>query len=550
MEYKRREFLVKTATFSAGIALTPVFESLLTGCTFKEVLLDKLHEPRGSTPGAGTDFTGGIASIWTQKNPDNEKKDIVRAIQGYMNWQMIQPDNPDDFNWTGMDSLLEKAAILQKPMMLQINGNHPEWMSDEVPYLNFVTRGIKAYQFWHPVYIRRYKDLLLAFAGRIYNHPNRKWIAGVRIQANAFNTEAWNWEFNNSEAWNQALKQLSGKNVPKPAEPDNPVNWVIPPGVVPGDRLMKRGDNSLGKDYLKQIINIHKEYFHPRNIPTFCRIEWYHDENLGAWLDDNYWGESMAGILETSFGLWQAGGRSIRNVKKLTEQYDLPVYTEDVQGTDERKNAKSREREIYWRQILKLHCNVKWSATYMGDLNNTGQKAWDEGFEMFNRYSGKRIHPASAAGAFLVFATFNKYGDGETIDNIGYFIRQTSPDAMVDLNDIGKITDHYGQKAKKLTGQELLLGVDKQFAEIVKGRRISIRVTSYAQNQSEWKIRIRRGSIYDEPQPDHEEGESWVTRTYLYESSGLPGNGQDDLIIEKTGINDPVFHKVEILPEK
>jgi hypothetical protein len=237
----------------------------------------------------------GIASIWTGGTPVNETKESVRVIQGYMNWDEIE-QNRGVYNWTVLDNVLNRAKSLNKPIVLQINAKTPSWMENYVPYMGFKTRGAgyPAYQFYHPSYISIYKQLIEAFAIRIANDSRKSMVAGVRIQNNAFNTEAWNWEYNNDEMWNAGFNALGGN-------PDDPARWPSPKaGVSIYYPLLQKGNKSIGVEYLKQIIDAHKSSFHSRGIRTFARFEL--QGNMGTWLNENYWNEQYGGSLITTLG--------------------------------------------------------------------------------------------------------------------------------------------------------------------------------------------------------------------------------------------------------
>lgn len=494
----------------------------------------------------------GMASIWTEDHPWNEEKPMIRSIQGYLNWVDIQPDSPDRFEWGALNRLMERAETLRKPIMLQINGMLPAWISERVPYLNFESRLIRVHQFWHPDYVSLHQRLIRAFAAHLASHPKREWIIGVRLQPNAFNTEAWHWEFNKNEPWQQALRQLADKKVPAPEQPDHPSNWVVPKGVTVYEPLLQRGDLAVGQAYLKTIAETYKAAFHPQGIRTFCRIEWCQHEALDAWLDTHYWNDPMAGILETSFGVWQAGSYSLAKVKQLTEQFRLPVYCEDVKGTDVRKNAASREREIYWRTLLKLHGNVTINATYMGDLDMTGTPAWDESFALFNRYAGCRRRPEPLPGAFLVFARFpsRSEGEGEAIRNIGYGLEQVDPAATTSVSNVGEATAHYGHQAEVLQADALRLRLDKAIADAVRGRPLDVRVSWFDEDGADWNLLVHDGQA---PTPAgsgllETVSGNWKTRRFTLASCAIPGGTSDDLAVVRTGHRAPILHKIELTP--
>jgi chitodextrinase len=485
----------------------------------------------------------GIASIWTGGTPVNETKESVRVIQGYMNWNDIEVSR-GVYNWTVLDNVLNRAKSLNKPVVLQINAKTPAWMENHVPYMGFITRGAgyPAYQFYHPNYISIYKELIEAFAVRIDNDTRKNLVAGVRIQNNAFNTEAWNWEYNNDEMWNIGFNALGGN-------PDDPARWPTPkPGVTIHYPLLQKGNKSIGIEYLKEIITAHKTSFHTRGIRTFARFEL--QDNMGTWLNSNYWNESYGGSLITNFRMWYKGTDNLYILKNLCEN-GLVSYIEDTKGTDVGypNQPPSRNMDIYWRQVLKLHSRVTYAATYGPDLNMIGNKAWDESFAMVNRYAGLHNLPQSSTGAFIVFCNFNGVGSSlYTVNNVGYFLTQSN-NSTTNLSNYGTLTHPYGHSVKKLTGNTLDLGLNADFAGYIRNSKVQVRITFHDQENDEWILKIHNGTNLSTLTEigTVDEGNNWKTVVYSLNSAPFPGNGVNDLVIEKTGSTDPVFHKVEIL---
>lgn len=482
----------------------------------------------------------GMASIWTMDVPANEARPEVRAIQGFMTWSGIQPTSATAYDWSKLDAILARAESLGKPVMLQINGNVPGWMGSLVPKLNFTSRGIAAHQFWHPTYIARYRELLQRFAERIAASGRQHLVLGVRVQGNAFNTEAWSWDYNNSEVWNEAVAQLTQKGAPDPTHPDNPVNWTIPAGVTAAP-VMLRADEATAAAYVKEITAAYRDIFHPRGIRTFVRVEWYSSAQLRPWLVANYFGQPLAGVMDTGFGVWQGGSSRLAEIREVVDTYGVRAYAEDVYATFTRMRAASPGQEFYWRQLFKLHAGILWSATYQEDLDQFGTKAWSDGVALFNRFASTARADAST-GAFLVFCNLT---GTHPFDNIGYRLRQVSTAATLDRSAVGVATDHFGYRAKELTGASLALAVDPALAATASGRQLAIRIVSYETAGAGWKLRARNGAaLVDVGTATAASG--WQERTFTIAASAIPGNGTDDLVIVKTGTANPVFHLVQL----
>jgi chitodextrinase len=248
--------------------------------------------------------------------------------------------------------------------------------------------------------------------------------------------------------------------------------------------------------------------------------------------------------------MWYKGTEQLYTLKNLCEN-GLVSYIEDTKGTDVGypNQPPSRNMDIYWRQVLKLHSRVTYAATYGPDLDMIGNKAWDESFEMINRYAGLHNSPNSSSGAFIIFCNFSGVGNTlYTINNVSYFLTQSNSNTT-NLTNYGTLTHPYGHSVKRLSGNTIELGLNTMFAGYIKNSKVQIRVTYHDQENDDWVLKINDGSnlVTLTESGTVDEGNNWKTAVFNLNNAVFPGNGINDLIIEKTGTVDPVFHKVEIL---
>lgn len=232
----------------------------------------------------------GINHVWANAQQIAAAKGLVQPIdQIYMTWAEVEPTAPGTYDWSRLDKGLTSAAASGDRVSVQINATLPTWMFDHVASTG-TARNELSPQFWDPVYIKYYEDLITALGDHIAKSANRDRVLYVRQQWNAVHTE--------STYYDNVSGTAMGTWVNNP-------NWVWP---TDGHKYQVAWSESIAIDYERQIVKRYLDTFAPLGIGVALRaIESHLPE--AEWLGFFQSGDptSWSLITNNNYMTWQGG---------------------------------------------------------------------------------------------------------------------------------------------------------------------------------------------------------------------------------------------------
>jgi hypothetical protein len=484
----------------------------------------------------------GIASIWS--NQTQEQNPIVNVIQGFGLWRDIQAAGENSFDWSKYNTAINRAASINKYIYLQINMQVPDWMQEKVAVVGYQKRAddYKGYQFWDPDYLNAHLKLIREFGSFVANHPNRKWVIGVRIQPNGYNTEIFNWILT---SW--ATNPAHGTTNNLPVEKDKST-WISqPPGYSAANPKFAphRSDTypgtseSYGEYYMKTVINEYIEVFHPLSIGTGFRAT---SPLSTAYLDKLYNDNPLMQCIQTSATTNMLSGSDqhkkdeYNDIKKYCRQRGHLAYWEGSAG----KDAPTWEQEIYWRDLMRLEAGGTYSATRMDRWDNG--EGCREGMRFFSKYAGYHNLPELTPGAWIAMIDAPE----NNIKNFGYYISQNNMDATIIKNQI--TSHHKGYYAKQLNaGATVEFNIDESFAATARGGDATFNITWFSRSGDSWQFQINQGNGL-ENQGSTVSGSgtnTWQTVKFTIPISANSFPSTNDFAIQAIA-GTPILHMVEI----
>ena len=487
----------------------------------------------------------GVKNIWNASRDAKEynKHYLVVAVAGNDWWDKIQPTE-GQFDWSTLDDILADAAYTQKPVVYKINTPAPEWIFNYVAHVGGLTEaggitrgGGKAPQFWSPVYKKFYKTLIDSLAQHVANSPNRKWFLGVRIQPNAFNTEAWHYNFNGKEM------ELAGITADRST-------WIPPRN---GDEiyptLLEANNFAEGKQYFEDVIDYFQSAFHPLGFYTFLRPYLEVDAILN--LDCSPYFENEFTV---AMGTDATAGRNKPTTnrgqvfKKYARDLKKGAFHEDTWASfrAEEWNAahgrepnyslvpRSAEMAIYWRQFLKLYEGVTMSAFGSVELFLLDNPAYQAAVDIFSKYAGGEMDVTQTQYAWMVFAEYTDWNLNPQLRNVGYWLSEDNTSKTAISADTTEGADYRAFHLASLTGEETSLTVAPEFVQSHTGRAV-VSIEWRGEPGNAWELYsdgVKMGNA-------ESTSESFVTNTF--EHTSVP----EKLIIRKISGN-PKFHLVEV----
>lgn len=491
----------------------------------------------------------GIKNIWNKDSKAEEynKHYAVVAAAGNDKWEHIQ-EAEGQFDWSYLDSLLANAAYTQKPLIYKINTPAPEWIFNYVAHVGGlspidedgngggISRRSKAPQFWAPAYKDFYKTLIDSLAQHVAASPHRKWFLGIRIQPNAFNTEAWHYHFNGKE---MAIGGITADRS----------TWIPPRNgdeIYPA--LLEANDFAEAKQYFKDVIAYFQGAMHPIGVYTFLR-PYLEVEEIELDLADYYSNEFMVAMgTDCTAGKNQATSNRAQVFKKYTRDLKKGAFHEDTwasftaeqwyanHGREPNYNVlpHSVDMEIYWRQFLKLYEGVTMSAFGGVELFLLDNPAYQAALDLFSKYAGGEMDVMNTQYAWMVFAEYTDWNLNPTMRNVGYWLSEDNTSKTEISTDTFKNGDYRGFHLASLTGEETSLTVAPEFVRSHDGR-VLVSVEWKAESGDAWKLYcdgVKRGEA-------NSTGTGFLTSSF--EHVCVP----EKLIIRKKS-GDPKFHIVEV----
>jgi len=447
----------------------------------------------------------GIKNTWNDnpKAQEYDKHYSVVAVCSQIGWAELQPER-DRFDFSKLDALLAWSAYTQKPAIFKFNAPAPEWIFDYVAHvggkspLDDQGRGggtsrrekAKAPQFWSPAYKEFYKEMIQALAAHVAASPHRKWFLGLRVQPNAFNEEAWHYTFNGGEMQIAGISPDRGTWIP-PRNGDP----IYPP-------LLEADDYKEAKQYFTDVMGFYQEAFHPLGI--YCFLRPYLEVDQGLNLDlSGYYANTYTVCMGTDATASRPKLISSRAqvYKKYTRDLKKGAFHEDTyasfngDGWNAKHGKKMNykvsprlpEKEIYWRQFLKLYEGVTMSAWGGTELFRLNTPAYQAALDVFMKYAGGEMDPAKTEHAWMVFAGYCDWS-GKKIKqrNVGYWLAEddsSKTETVVDASD-----DHRAFMLGTIREKETTLSIAPEFRQAHKGQSATVSIEWLAEPGDAWEL--------------------------------------------------------------
>ena len=404
------------------------------------------------------DIHRGVYAIWTKPGAADGLP-FISGGQVHMVWQTVQPA-PDRYDFTEMRAALEKVAALGRYATVQINGNlHPAFLFDRVPHhpaqFSIQTRDKQGtLQYWHPVYVKAYTDLIAAYARELKASPLRSRIAGIRLNFNALGTE-----------------HMDIPEAERGAE-----HWVVPSGVAPAPAWTPQ----IAAAYRKTIVDAFIRNFSP-GMPVFLRAGVVHESNTPP--------EIVQMVSAGKLGLFITGSE-IEPRPAMANGWS-PIFLEycrtgkticyaeswaDAWGRHSTKRDPrwcGPEQYTYWRVLSDLNLGVSMIAVYGNDLEKANDPEFRAAFDFAARYAGYHASPSKSPGAWVALR------EGNVLKGDYTFLMKRRPGPMMrGEQEAGPAGQRFGAWARKLAkGDRVEFDLDPAFAASLAGRKAAVRVT-------------------------------------------------------------------------
>lgn len=400
--------------------------------------------PRGrestAAASAATEATPGrIFGVWYSGDGDVVSAlPYLSGVQAAVQWADVEPVR-GRYNFSGLDSGAA-AALASVPrgrdarLTVQVNANrHPAWVFDAVPFTprdatwghededpcpagHTFPRGTVACvpQFWHPVFLQAYIDMLTALASHLAGAPYLSAIFGLRMNYDAVGTE--------------------GYGIPLASR--DPAAWVVPPGAT----LAPRFDPSTTPlAYEKAVFEAHVRLFLgpaggpvgpalllvrnslPAAVQDLPAVGW---PNATTYRDLFHRGK--LGLFHTSSELEPRAGDADRYMVFRDYCSRTTCYAEPWADAWGRHGSQTDARWcsppqwLYWRILSDLSMGIQGVALYGTDLavaafgvyhgaqrpvpvGRDYQRAFNLSFSLARRYAGFLGKPEESPGAWLAF---------------------------------------------------------------------------------------------------------------------------------------------------
>lgn len=442
----------------------------------------------------------GLYAIWYGKNEELLNAPYIVGGQIVVQWADVEP-GPGRYDFSGIAADLKKLTASGKKITIQINGNlKPTWLFSKVPvYPGKLSPQVRDPQgtlmYWHPTFRKAYTDMLKAFGGFLAQNPDRKNLAGIRLNFDAIGTE----------------------HMPVPPEAQDLSRWTVPAGADPFPAWSKEQVWL----YEKEVVDTYVTYVAPQakvlvrnNVdpeieklyrPLFAsgQLGWFHTSTEA---------EPRSGEVEAQYRRFYEDCRSGQTVG-----YAEPWASAwGLHGGKRDDRSCSPPQWNYWRLLVDLHCGVSFIALYANDLSvaltgeNTAksegadkarpafseaqysetkerrgyQKEFDAAFRFAAKYVGFHASPEISPGAWVAFRENHEAlakNAKETDRHLSFitgdysFLMERLPDQTQPVHNIGPENQRQGAWARVLSPtNKLELKLNPRFAASLKGAKVQV----------------------------------------------------------------------------
>ena len=506
----------------------------------------------------------GAVNIWNDIDMTREynKHYSVVAACGMGGWAKLQPEE-NRYDFESLERLLEFAAYTQKPIMYKVNHPAPDWIFNYVAHVGGKTpvdknghgggmsrhERAKAPQFWSPAYKKYYKQFIFALADYVSMSPNGKWFLGLRVQPNAFNEEAWNYEFN-------------GKEMPLAGITPDRSTWIAPKygEIYPG--LLEANNMKEGKQYFRDVITWFQDAFTPLGKYTFLRPYLEVDYKLDLDLSKVYQNK-----LTVCMGTDCTGSRSkilgkrVPVFKKYTYDLRKPAYHEDTWGSQKavawnqrhgrmpnyKFEPRTPEQDIYWRQIVKLYEGVTFGAFGAVEFQQLPNPAYQAAIDIFCKYSGEHFEPSRSTAAWTVLTGFVDWELNIKHRNVGYYLTEDNT-SKTNIAFNCDENDHRGFMMAEIANEETSFSIADEFLTEHKNKKAKVSVEWLGNPGDKWEVLAVSGG----EEKSLGEISAGSKREYRVDAVDLSelnfAKGTEGHIVLRKLSGKPLFHLIEVRP--
>jgi hypothetical protein len=466
-----------------------------------------------AAPGeAVPDPNRGIYAIWTRTGAADSLT-FLKGGQVRLQWAQVEPTQ-GHYDFSSMHLQLEKIAKLGRVTTVQVNANQlPGWLFTKVPYSKARMGDMQdrrgTIQYWHPVYLKAYTDMIAAFAREVKSSRYRSLVVGVRLSYNAIGTE-----------WMLI-----------PPEARDPKLWIAPPGVEPGPAWTEE----LSAAYRRKVIETYVANFNP-DIRVFMRAgfpKYNEPDQESLRFADR--GEGKLGFFNTASS-WEP------NVSYMAKRYKtvyrpycrsgkMICYAESVDFFQlyPKGTMDAHAQWNYWRILSDLDLGFSMIGVYETDLQYSANPEFRAAYDFGARYAGYHASPSVAPGAWVALREGIRLFPGDYT----FLMRRLPGAPMKPEQNIGPADQRFGAWAMTLAkGLEVKFELDPAFARSL--QKAAVRVTYLDRGAGAFTLRTA-GQEFQEKLTD-----TGRWKTAQFDASHSPSG------IAITADTDLTLHMVEV----
>ena len=398
-----------------------------------------------------------------------------------LEWKDIEPKE-GEYDWTALDTQLEKYYQLGKAVPIRINTPVPDWVFNYVACVG-TSRGGNAPQYWDPRYLSILDKMISSYAHHLGNSPYKKAVMSVRMQYNALNTEIFSFE----------ASYLHGT-----ATADR-TKWKLPAdGHVYSPDLTPQLEGEL----MQKITEMYMTHFYKYEIPVTLRLP--SEAQLtkrgfnGTEIFDRWCQNPLTRLMTTHYSLSLIGSEEANIFRRRCRQFGTFAFmeqfgsiaplekgkgamsSEDLQkmrtinyfgGKGVISKELSKEQSVYWSMLMLLDWGGSYLSLYSRDLEWVDQyPELPAVFEFVNRYAGYHSAPEKSPGAWRVFGEFfGKTAKTPSEKNWGWYLTEESLANTSPVNFQGGSADVVGVYARRFNGPVKFI-LDPKFVDSLSGQ--------------------------------------------------------------------------------
>lgn len=416
----------------------------------------------------------GVWPVWDQGLPVLDAYAALRGIHAFTKWSDVEHQQ-GQYSFTRLDDRIAKRLQGRTDLGITIEFlvHWPDWLWNHVARS---TDNSQNPQFWDPIYLDLYKELIHALAQHIETAPYRPQVVLIRAHWVARNTESC-----------------------RPYQTDWDNYTPTPTGHV----YQHNYTNAQGDKYCEAILQTYLNTFKPLDIMVAAKpstATWWKYQRADNWA-------ALGAHFHATSG--KPNVRAQIEATRVTRAGLARAYSEP--GHSAWKRPGWEPQCFYWQALSDLYRGVEFVAFYGADIANQPAEGV---LDFVHRYAGYLREPAQAPGAWIAFRGMenpNKWGlflEGDFRFLINHLnphestalyskpgpdhtdYSQMSPTQLTNpctepITDLGP--DKYGLWARRTTQSPILLTLDPDFAASLVSP-IQLNITYYDLNHNSFQV--------------------------------------------------------------